>query len=38
MGQRTEDRRQKTEALSRLCRVLDKECRAAAHDDLSSVL
>ncbi|MCR4298436.1 MAG: UDP-N-acetylmuramoyl-L-alanyl-D-glutamate--2,6-diaminopimelate ligase [Gallionella sp.] len=38
MGQMAEDRRQKTEALSRLCRVLDKECRAAAHDDLSSAL
>jgi len=38
MGQMVEGRRQKTEALSRLRRVLDKECRAAAHDDLFSIL
>ena len=38
MTQKTEDRGQKTEALSRLCRILDKACRIAGHDDLSSVL
>ena len=37
-AQMTEDRGQKTEALARLRRVLDKECSAAEHYDLSSVL
>ncbi|MCR4303788.1 MAG: UDP-N-acetylmuramoyl-L-alanyl-D-glutamate--2,6-diaminopimelate ligase [Gallionella sp.] len=37
-GQRTEDRGQKTEVLSRLCRVLDISCSEAAHNILSSVL
>jgi len=38
MSQMTEDRGQKTEALSRLRRVLDKEFRAAEHDNLPSAL
>ena len=38
MDQMTEDRGQKTEALSRLCRVLEKACRVAGHDDLPAVL
>ena len=31
-------RGQRTEALSRLCRILDKACRVAGHDDLSAIL
>ncbi len=38
MNQKTEDRGQRAEALARLCRVLENECRVARHDDLSSVL
>ncbi|MBI5437594.1 MAG: hypothetical protein HY936_01335 [Nitrosomonadales bacterium] len=34
----TEDRGQRTEALSRLRRELDITCRTAAHNNLSSVL
>ncbi len=35
--QRTENRGQRTAVLSRLRRVFDKECRVAAHNNLSSV-
>ena len=38
MNQKTEDRGQRTEALARLCRVLESECRVAGHNDLASVL
>ncbi|MBI5439319.1 MAG: hypothetical protein HY936_10325 [Nitrosomonadales bacterium] len=36
--QRTEDRGQRTEALSRLRRTLDITCRTEAHNNLPSVV
>ena len=38
MDQRTEDKGQGAEVLSRLCRALDIACRVAVHNNLSTAL